>query len=170
VANDTLSGSAIVRELKQSGIRHVIALPDITTSAGLLYPIANDGDIHLIRVCKEDEAIGISAGLYYGGVKSVLMFQHTGLLDSVNALRGVAVEYRIPVVMMAGLLNRDTDVPPSRSKSYGIRIVEPILDAMGIHHELIDTDRDLARIGAAIRRSHDTPEPVALLIGRRPVQ
>ena len=48
----------------------------------------------LIRVCKEDEGVGICAGLAHTGKRALLLIQHTGLLDSINALRGVAVEYR----------------------------------------------------------------------------
>jgi hypothetical protein len=43
----------------------------------------------LIRVCKEDECIGITSGLYY--CKALSLIQYTGFLDSINAIRGVAV-------------------------------------------------------------------------------
>ena len=59
------------------------------------------------------------------------------MLDSVNAIRGVAVEYSLPVCMMVGLLEKEPGVPPRQSKRYGVRIVEPILEAMGIaYHEI----------------------------------
>jgi sulfopyruvate decarboxylase subunit alpha len=168
MADDVLSGSLIIRELKRSGIDHILALPDITTSEGLLFPIASDKDFKLVRVCKEDEAIGISAGLSYGGKRSLVLFQNTGFFDSINAIRGVAAEFNLPILMMAGLLNRDTEVPLAQSKRYAIRIMEPIMDAMGIHHELIDTDADIERIGPTVERCFGNSEPVLMMIGRRP--
>ena len=51
----TLQGAAIVEAIKQSGIEFVVALPDITTSQGVLLPIAQDPNLRLIRVAKEDE-------------------------------------------------------------------------------------------------------------------
>ena len=59
------------------------------------------------------------------------------MLNSINAIRGVAVEYSLPICMMVGLLEKEAGVPPRQSKRYGVRIVEPILDAMGIdYHEI----------------------------------
>jgi len=59
-----LKGSAIVAAIKASKIEFVLSVPDIVTSEGLLRPIARDPQLRLIRVCKEDECIGIASGLY----------------------------------------------------------------------------------------------------------
>jgi sulfopyruvate decarboxylase subunit alpha len=122
----------------------------------------------LIRVCKEDEGVGICAGLAHTGKRAVLMIQQTGLLDSINAIRGVAVEYALPICMLVGLLEKEPDVPPRESKRYGVRIVEPILDAMGIAYHEIEGDADVARIGPAIETAYAQSKPVVLLVGRRP--
>ena len=75
-------GSDIVAALKQAGIEHVAALPDITTSAGLLWPLSEDRELHLIRLCKEDEGVSICAGLAFCEKRSVLLMQQTGFFDS----------------------------------------------------------------------------------------
>ena len=90
-ATEVLSGAKIIAAVKQAGIEFVLSVPDITTSEGLLRPITHDRDLRLVRVCKEDECIGIAAGLAYCGKRALVLIQHTGLLDSINALRGVAV-------------------------------------------------------------------------------
>ena len=58
-----LKGSSIIAAIKASGIKFILSVPDIVTSGGLLRPIARDASFKLIRVCKEDECIGIAAGL-----------------------------------------------------------------------------------------------------------
>ena len=58
-----LDGASIIREIKASRIEFVVSVPDITTSEGLLRPLAQGTDPRLIRVCKEDEGVGICAGL-----------------------------------------------------------------------------------------------------------
>ena len=137
-----LSGAAIIREIKASRIEFVVSVPDITTSEGLLRPLAREATPRLIRVCKEDEGVGICAGLSYCDKRALLLIQQTGMLDSINAIRGVAVEYSLPICMMVGLLEKEPDVPPRQSKRYGVRIVEPILEAMGIaYHEIEDGRR-----------------------------
>ncbi len=163
-----LLGGSIIREIKASGIDYVISVPDITTSEGLLRPLAREAKPRLIRVCKEDEGIGICAGLAYTGKRALLLIQHTGLLDSINAVRGVAVEYALPICMMVGLLEKEPGVPPRQSKRYGVRIVEPILEAMGIAYHEIEADADLGKVRPAIDDAYASSHPVVLLIGRRP--
>jgi sulfopyruvate decarboxylase subunit alpha len=163
-----LHGGRIIAALKTSGIEYVLAVPDIVTSSGLLAPIARDSDFKLIRVCKEDECIGIASGLSYADKRALILIQYTGFLDSLNAIRGVAVEYKQPICMMVGLLGHDPEKTPRTSPRYGVRIIEPILDDMGIAHHLISLDADVAKIAPAIDRAYRQSEPVALLIGRRP--
>ena len=164
----TLHGSAIIAAIKASGIEYVLSVPDITTSAGLLAPIARDPDLKLIRVCKEDECIGIASGLSYCDKRALILIQHTGFLDSINAIRGVAVEYKQPICMMIGLLQHEPDRLPKESSRYGVRIVEPILDDMGIAHHLVSLDADIAKIKPAIDKAYTESHAVAFLVGRSP--
>ena len=164
----TLSGAGIIAAIKESGVEFILSVPDIVTSGSLLRPIARDPQFRLIRVCKEDECIGIASGLYYCGKRALALIQHTGFLDSINAIRGVAVEYAQPICMMIGLLAHDPATPPRNSPRYGVRIVEPILDAMGIVHHLINEDADIAKIAPAIEQAYASSQPLALLVGRRP--
>jgi sulfopyruvate decarboxylase subunit alpha len=169
LAGPAPNGASIIEALKEAKIGTVLSVPDIVTSAGLLFPIAGDNSLRLIRVCKEDEAVGISAGLSYSAQRSVLLIQYTGLLDSINAVRAVAVGYKMPMVFIVGLLEKEPGVPPKQSALYGIRIVEPILDAMGIEHHLIETQADVARIRPAIETAYSLSRPTVLLIGQRPL-
>jgi len=163
-----LSGESIIREIQASGIDFVVSVPDITTSEGLLRPLAAQAKPRLIRICKEDEGVGICAGLSYAGKRALLLIQQTGMLDSINAIRGVAVEYSLPVCMMVGLLEKEPGVPPRQSTRYGVRIVEPILEAMGIGYHELEEQADVAKIRPAIDVAYAQSRPVALLIGRRP--
>jgi sulfopyruvate decarboxylase subunit alpha len=167
-ANDTLRGSSIIAAIKEAGVGTVLAVPDITTSLGLLFPIADDKELRLIRVCREDETVGITSGLYFCGVRALSLFQNTGLLDSLNAIRAMGLRYKHPLCMMVGLLGKEPGVPPQESARVGVRIIEPVLDAMGVTHHLIETDADVAKIKPAIDKAYETPEPVVFLLGRRP--
>ena len=163
-----LSGAGIIREIVASGVEFVVSVPDITTSEGLLRQLAPMKAPRLIRVCKEDEGIGICAGLAYTGKRALLLIQQPGMLDSINAIRGVAVEYALPVCMMVGLLEKEPGVPPRQSKRYGVRIVEPVLEAMGITYHEIEAEADVGEIAPAIGAAYAEMRPVVLLIGRRP--
>jgi len=167
-AKRQLSGAAIIAAIKLSGVEYILSVPDITTSSGLLAPIAQDKTLRLIRVCKEDECIGIASGLSYTDKRALILIQHTGFLDSINAIRGVAVEYKQPICMMIGLLQHDPEKTPRQSPRYGVRIVEPILDDMGIAHHLLSLDADVTKIQPAIDNAYRQSHPVAFLIGRSP--
>ena len=163
-----LSGDSIIREINASGIEFVISVPDITTSEGLLRPLAKGAGPRLIRICKEDEGVAICAGLSYAGKRGLLLIQQTGLLDSINAIRGVAVEYALPICMMVGLLEKEVGVMPRQSKRYGVRIVEPILEAMGIDYHNIEAQADVTKIRPAIDAAFSDNKPTVMLIGQRP--
>ncbi len=166
---DALHGPAIIKAVKDAGVTYVLSVPDLHTAKGLLTPITADKDLTLIRTCKEDECLGIAAGLSYGNKRALILIQYTGFLYALNAIRGVGVEHKMPMAMMIGLLGKEPGVPPQQSKRYGLRIIEPILDVMGIERHYIDVDADIPKVTAAINKAYEISQPVALLIGRKPV-
>jgi sulfopyruvate decarboxylase TPP-binding subunit len=167
-AQVALTGTKIIAAIKQAGVEFVLAVPDIVTSKGLLFPIAADKHLRLVRVCKEDECVGIAAGLSYSDKRALILIQYTGFLDSINAIRAVAVEYKQPICMMVGLLGHEPERQPKDSGRYGVRIIEPICDAMGIPHQLVSQESDVPKIRPAIDKAYAESSPVAILIGRRP--
>ncbi|MDA0223272.1 MAG: decarboxylase [Proteobacteria bacterium] len=162
------SGREIISLIKKAGIREIVALPDIVTSGGLLWPISLDPAFRLTRVCKEDEGVSICAAMSYNGTRALLMMQQTGLMDSLNAIRAIGVDYERPVVMMVGLQGKEPHVHPDQSAAYGVRIVRPILDAMELSHSLIEEPGDVAHIPDAIDRAYAASRPHVFLIGRPP--
>ena len=70
---------------------------------------------------------------------------------------------------MIGLLSKEPGVAPQESRKFGLRIIEPILDVMGIERHYIDVDEDVAKIAPAIRSAYENSHPVAMLIGRQPI-
>ena len=158
----------IVREIKRAGIRFIVALPDRVTSEHLLKPMLKDRELRVVQVCKEDEGVSICSGLYAAGHRALLLIQYTGLLDSLNAMRGVAVEGKNPVCFMVGLLGKEPGVPPTQAKRYGLRVIEPVLDAMEVEHCLIENVGDVEKIVPAVARAYERLTPVVMLIGREP--
>src|SRR5256886_5927214 len=51
--------------------------------------------------------------------RAVILIQYTGFLDSLNAIRAVAVEYKQPICMMVGLLGHEPErAPNERSEEH----------------------------------------------------
>lgn len=163
-----MKGRSIINAIKDGGVEFVISVPDIVTSDGILWPLVREPGLRLVRVCKEDEGVSICAGLAYSDTRAVLLMQNTGLFDSLNAIRAIAAEYQQPVCMMVGLQGKEPALQPVESEQYGVRIVEPVLDAMGINHVLLQDESHVERIAPAIDKAYETSRPVVMLIGRSP--
>ncbi len=168
VSGQTIRGAEIIAAIKRSGISTIVALPDIVTSDHLLWPISRDSELRLIRVCKEDEGVSICSGLGYAGVPAMLLMQHTGLMDSLNCIRGVAMEYEFGLCAIVGLQGMEPDRLPPQSGKYGVRIVEPVLDAMGIEHARLTLRGDEARIPEAFQQARKSKRPFIFLVTRSP--
>ena len=174
-----LKGSGIITAIKSGrGSSTCSPSPTSTPSKGLLFPIAANPALRLVRVCKEDECIGIASGLTYCDKRALILIQYTGFLNSLNAIRAVAVEYKQPICMMVGLLGHEPEKEPSKSGRYGVRIIEPICDAMNIPHLVISQDADAAKIKPAIDKAYaeiltrcdaDRPEACGVMMKREDV-
>lgn len=166
--NDSvLRGPDILAAIKASGVEFIVSVPDIVTSEGLLRPVAADPDVKHIRLCKEDEGVSICAALSYCDRRALLMMQQTGMYDSVNAIRAIAVGYELPVCMLVGLQGAEPDVPPRESALHIVRVAQPVLDALEIEHHLLTTAADVEKIKPAIESAYERSRPVVLLIGAR---
>ena len=163
---EPVQGKNIQEALHEAHIEFVVALPDIVTCDELLWPIARENNFRLVNVCKEDEGVSICAGLSYAGKRAILLMQHTGFLDSINAIRVMGMDYQLPVVMMIGLQGLEEDRASSESAQNGVRIVEPILKAMDIPYFVLNHDSDSSAISKAVDSAYSAPRPLAFLIPR----
>ncbi|HEY7414267.1 MAG TPA: sulfopyruvate decarboxylase, partial [Ktedonobacteraceae bacterium] len=85
--------------LKACDIKIMSALPE-TWLVHLLRMADEDPDTILIRLAKEEEGIGISAGAHLAGVNSALLMQNHGFLASINSIVSLAQLYKIPLLML----------------------------------------------------------------------
>ena len=162
------SGGEIIAAVKAAGVEFVVSVPDIVTSDGLLWPLSTDPELKLLRVCKEDEGVSICAAMSYNGTRALLLMQQTGLMDSLNAIRAIGMDYQLPVCMMVGLQGKEADLAPAQSASYGVRIIEPVLDTMQISNRLVETAADVGHIASDIDQAYRASAPFCFLIGRSP--
>lgn len=163
------SGQAITTAIRQAGVEFIISVPDIVTSDGLLWPISKNPYFRLVRVCKEDEGVSICGAMSYNNTRALLLMQQTGLMDSLNAIRAIGIDYQLPVCMMVGLQGKEPDKKSSESSSYGVRIIEPVLDAMQIGYRVIEEPEDVQHISKDIEAAYQTSSTFVFIIARPPV-
>jgi sulfopyruvate decarboxylase TPP-binding subunit len=159
---ESLTARNVVDALVDCGATHVVWLPD--TESGFLYEtLADEPRLKLVPVCREGEAVPIAAGLLVSGQKPVVIIQSTGLYESGDSLRGMAIDYQIPLLLLVGYRGYEGGKPSDDSAA---TYLEPILKAWGVPYYLIDSDSSLDAIPRAYRQAQERPGPVAVLVGR----
>jgi sulfopyruvate decarboxylase TPP-binding subunit len=160
----SIPAALLIDALRRCGIKTVVTVPD-THQRTLMTALARGDEFRMITCATEDEVTAICAGLWIGGDQPVALIQHAGLYASVNTLRGVAIDGRIPLFYLVGLLNREPDRALADSNSSMVRYCEPLLDTFGVPHELIDGPDDVPHIPQLFRLSGERRGPTAALVG-----
>jgi sulfopyruvate decarboxylase subunit alpha len=158
------SSKLIYDVLKNSGVRIVSALPE-TWLVHLIRMAEDDAEMMLVRLAKEEEGVGISAGAHLAGVKSAMLMQNHGFLASVNGIVSCAQLYRIPLLMLISDRGSFGERDPWQTEGGGV--TEHVLQALRIPYDRLDHADGVARkIGKAQTLAHSAARPVALLLGR----
>ena len=142
----------------------VLSVPD-THQRTVLAALDKEQAIRTVTCATEDEAVTVAAGLYLGGEPAVVMIQHAGLYASVNTLRGVAMDWRVPIFYMIGLLSRERDKDPRESRHSMVRYAEPLLDTFGVPHGRLEGPDDVHLIPEYYRLAQKRRGPAAVLVG-----
>jgi sulfopyruvate decarboxylase TPP-binding subunit len=142
----------------------VLSVPD-THQKTVLAALDKEQAIRVVTCATEDEANAIAAGLHIGGEPCVVMIQHAGLYASVNTLRGVAMDGRVPILYLIGLLSREKDREPRESRHSMVRFCEPLLDTFGVPHARMEGPDDVHLIPEYYRLSRSRRGPAVVLVG-----
>ena len=150
--------------LKACGIRLVSALPE-TWLVHLIQMADDDPGMILVRLAKEEEGVGISAGAYFAGVPSAMLMQNHGFLASINGIVSLAQLYKIPLLMLISYRGSFGERDPWQTE--GGKVTEPLLRALGIPFAVLDDPASVAkRILQARTLASSSLQPVALLLTR----
>ena len=160
MTNKSLTGKRVVDEIMKCGITHIVWLPD--SDAQFMYDaMSSQPGLTLVPMCREGEGIAIAAGLIIAGKKAMVLHQNTGFFESGDSVRDLALDLQLPLLLMLGYVGWQRDVPMTNSAGV---YLEPILDAWGIKHYLLETDDDVEKISMAYKETNETKRPVAVLI------
>ena len=152
--------------LHAAGSRHVVYVPDNPLSHVLRVLREDYPDVRTTIATREEEAFGIAAGLYLGGMRPTVMLQSSGLGNSINALTSLLVPYQIPALILismrgdAGEWNA-AQVPMGRA-------VPPICEAIGLPHSTAHSPETTANVVALVgKTAFGTRVPGVCLLPRR---
>src|SRR6202161_1113723 len=130
------SSKAIFDALKKCDVRLMSALPE-TWLVHLIRMADDDPEMILVRLAKEEEGVGISAGAHFAGVKSAMLMQNHGFLASINGIVSFAHLYKIPLLMLISSRGSFGERDPWQTQ--GGNATEPVLRALGIPYSFLDS-------------------------------
>ena len=158
------SSKVIFDALKGCDVRLLSALPE-TWLVHLIRMADDDPEMILVRLAKEEEGVGISAGAHFAGVKSAMLMQNHGFLASINGIVSFAHLYKIPLLMLISYRGSFGERDPWQTQ--GGNITEALLRTMSIPYSFLDeTETVQKRIRQAQTLAESSLQPVALLLTR----
>ena len=160
------TNSKVVYEaLKDAGVSICSALPE-TWLVHLIRMAEDDADMTLVRLAKEEEGVGISAGAHLAGARSSMLMQNHGFLASINGIVSGAMLYKIPLLMLISDRGHLGERDPWQTE--GGKFTRQVLDALTIvRDELVELDEVGDKVMRAMTLAQSSLSPVALLLSRQ---
>ncbi len=150
--------------LKACDVKIMSALPE-TWLVHLIRMADEDPDMILVRLAKEEEGIGISAGAHLAGANSALLMQNHGFLAAINPIVSLALLYKIPLLMLISYRGHMGEKDPWQTQ--GGMVTEPILHALNIPIWHLTNSGDVyQRLKDAQTLANASLHPVAVLLSR----
>ena len=153
---------AVLHTFRAEQVRNLVFLPD-TVMGRLLALAEQDSFFRLTGVHREEEAVGILAGLFMGGERGAMLVQSSGLGNSLNALASLAMAYRIPFPLLVSLRGELGEFNPAQLHMG--QAVPRCLDALTIQHLTLSTEDGLETIlTGALKTCYTAEEPFGILL------
>lgn len=153
----------IVREvLKQNQVRLVTYVPD-NVLRPLIDGLHADSYFTTFAAAREEEALGIVAGAWMGGMRGCVLMQTSGFGTLANVIASLAVPFQIPVVMIVS--ERGTLGEFNWGQALTCRTMRPVLDALAIeHHTITRLDEVEFIVDRTIKQAVMTQAPATLIL------
>ena len=152
---------AVYRGLKLAGINFATSVPCVNLQE-LLTLVDDDPEIIHVPVTREEEGVGICAGVWLGGRQPALLMQNSGLGNSINALASLDMLYGIPLLMI--ISHRGGKGEPIIGQVPMGRFTVPLLDAMKIRHYSPAPEAAEETVAHACEKATEERRPTAVLL------
>lgn len=153
----------IVRDtFKANEVRLVTYVPDRVLTP-LIKAIHADPYFTAFVTAREEEAVGIVAGAWMGGMRGALLMQTSGFATLANVLASLTVPCQIPLIMVVS--ERGTLGEFNLGQTLVCRTMRPVLDALAMEHHTVTRHDELEfTVDRSIKQAVATQAPVALIL------
>jgi sulfopyruvate decarboxylase TPP-binding subunit len=152
----------VLQSHKRNDIRHVPYVPDRVLTT-LISNLHADPFFTTFPAAREEEAVGIVAGAWMGGLRGAVLMQTSGFATLGNVLASLAAPYQIPLIMFVS--ERGTLGEFNYGQSLVCRTMRPVLDALAMeHHTATRLDELEFIVDRSIKQAITTQAAVALIL------
>ena len=126
----------------------------------------SSADTRYVGVVNEGEAIATACGAELGGVRSVALFQNSGLGNAVNPLTSLVAPFRIPILLLTTWRGQPDAAGDEPQHGLMGEITPKLLELMGIAWELLPDDESEieAALGRAVAHMESESRPYAFIV------
>ncbi|MFW9820755.1 MAG: thiamine pyrophosphate-binding protein [Candidatus Thorarchaeota archaeon] len=124
-----------ISRLLAENFTHAIILPCGKT-AKLTSSIMDISSLDIVLVTREEEGVGISAGLSLAGNRPFMFIQSSGLGNSINAICSLIYAHELPLLIIASFRGYYNELIEAQ-KQLGKRL-PGLLEGMGVDFTIID--------------------------------
>jgi sulfopyruvate decarboxylase alpha subunit len=152
----------VLRTLKRNEVKLVTYVPD-KVLIPLIEALHADPFFLTFSTTREEEALGIVAGAWMGGMRGAIMMQTSGFGTLPNAIASLAVPYQIPAILFVS--ERGTLGEFNLGQALVCRTVRPVLEALAIETHTITRHDELEFIvDRSIKQAVATQAPVTFIL------
>jgi sulfopyruvate decarboxylase alpha subunit len=161
-SSDETWEAIMMRAFKANDVKLVAYVPD-RVLATLIRNLHADPFFTCLPAAREEEAVGIVAGSWMGGMLGAVLMQTSGFATLANVLASLVLPYQLPVVMLVS--ERGTLGEFNYGQALVCRTLRPVLDSLAIEHHTIARPDELEFIvDRSIKQAVGTQAPVALIL------
>ncbi len=150
----------IYHYLKSKNIENFVGVPDSTLKHFIDECLQND---NILITTREEEAIGIAAGMSLSKSNSLVFMQNAGFANSISTITSLIQLYEIPLIFLIGWRGYLPDDAPEHLK---IGKIQPeLLKIIGLKSQILTEENWKVKCNWALKQLKQK-KPCALVIRR----
>jgi phosphonopyruvate decarboxylase len=134
----------------------------------LLAVLERDGRAPYVAAVREDAAVGVAAGAWFGGRRPAVLMQNSGLGTSLNALASLSLMYGLPLLLVVTWRGYEGHDAPEHILTG--QITPKLLELLGIPFRVLAAGSLDADLAWAAREMTARMQPVALVVPPKVVE
>jgi phosphonopyruvate decarboxylase len=150
-----IEAASFIEAARQRGFALYSGVPCSYLKPFINYCIDSDA-LRYIGAANEGDAVAIAAGAALGGLRSVAMFQNSGLGNAVSPLTSLTETFRLPILLIVTLRGEPGGAPDEPQHDTMGHITPSLLELMNVRWEYFPEDPD--KVCEALDRATDHME------------